>query len=91
MAQRLLPRDRGAVEGQPVAALVRDPASLLHARITRLISCCEKNQIEENRIPVHSHSLWYGVAAALAAVAVFTLTYGRLLVRVHTVTEWLIR
>ncbi len=68
------------------AALVHSPASAMNARVERLIAWCE-----ERRVPAQTRSAWYGVGAALATVAVFAVTYGQLLVHVHTATEWLVR
>jgi Zn-dependent protease with chaperone function len=68
------------------AALVHSPASAMNARVERLITWCE-----ERRVPAQTRSAWYGVGAAMATIAVFAVTYGQLLVRVHTATEWLVR
>jgi len=75
---------------EPVAdlttALVRSPASIMNARVERLLAW--KDHRASTRPAV---SAWYGGAAALAAFATFALTYSHLLVRVHTATEWLVR
>ena len=68
------------------AALVHGPASITSARIERLIAWSDE-RLESPR----SFSPWYGLAAVLATVAVFALTYSQLLVRVHIATEWLVR
>jgi Zn-dependent protease with chaperone function len=72
------------------AALAHSPASVMNARIERLIAWSE-----ERLAPPQKFSRWrrlgYGLGAALAAVVVFGVTYGQLLVRVHTATEWLVR
>jgi len=68
------------------AALLHSPAGLMNARIERLIAW------EEGRkAPAPRYSPWYGFWAGLAIVVGFAVTYGQLLVRVHTATEWLVR
>jgi hypothetical protein len=68
------------------AALMHSPAGLMNARVERLIAWEEGRKIQVPRcFP------WYGLSAALAIVAGFAVTYGQLLVRVHTATEWLVR
>jgi Zn-dependent protease with chaperone function len=72
------------------AALVRSPASVMNARIERLIAWSE-----ERLALAQGFSSWrrlgYGLGAALAIVAGFAVTYSQLLMRVHTATEWLVR
>jgi Zn-dependent protease with chaperone function len=68
------------------AALVHSPASLMNARVARLIAWTD-----ERCVPSQNPSPWYSLGATLATVAVFTLTYGQLLTRLHTATEWLVR
>jgi Zn-dependent protease with chaperone function len=68
------------------AALVHGPASITSARVERLIAWSD-----ERLVSPRSFSPWYGLAAVLATVAVFALTYSQLLVRVHIATEWLVR
>lgn len=68
------------------AALVHSPASAMNARVARLIAWSDAPLAAPQRF-----SPWYGVGAALAAVAVFAVTYSQVLVRVHTATEWLVR
>ncbi len=70
------------------AALVHSHggASAMNARIERLIGWSE----QRNQRP-RQYSPWYGLAAATATVAVFTVTYSQLLIHVHTATEWLVR
>ena len=67
------------------AALVHSPASVMNARIERLIAW------SDDRLAAERFSPWYGLGAALATVAVFAVTYSQLLVQVHTATEWLVR
>jgi len=68
------------------AALIHSPASVMNARIERLIAWSDVRLASPQRF-----SPWYGLGAALAAVAVFAVTYSQLLVQVHTATEWLVR
>jgi Zn-dependent protease with chaperone function len=68
------------------AALIHSPASVMNARIERLIAWSD----DRLALP-HRFSPWYGLGAALATVAVFAVTYGQLLAQVHTATEWLVR
>jgi Zn-dependent protease with chaperone function len=68
------------------AALVHSPASVVNARVERLIAWSEERCASER-----GRSLWLGVGAALATVAAFAITYSQLLVHVHTATEWLVR
>lgn len=68
------------------AALVHGSASVMQARVERLIAWSD-----ERLVPSGRFSLWYGLGAACATVAMFAVTYGHLLVRVHSVTEWLVR
>jgi len=68
------------------AALVHSPASIMNARIERLIAW------RDDRLALpEKFSPWYGLGAALATVAVFAVTYSQLLAQVHTATEWLVR
>ena len=71
------------------AALVHSPASVMNARVARLIAWNEWS--DERCVPLQNFSPWYSVGATLATVALFTLTYSQLLTRVHTATEWLVR
>jgi Zn-dependent protease with chaperone function len=68
------------------AALMHSPAGLMNARVERLIAWEEGRKTQVPR-----YFPWYGLSAALAIVAGFAVTYGQLLVRVHTATEWLVR
>lgn len=67
-------------------ALVHSPASVMNARVERLIAWRD-----DRLAPPAGFSSWYGLGAALATVTVFAVTYGQLLVHVHTATEWLVR
>jgi beta-lactamase regulating signal transducer with metallopeptidase domain len=68
------------------AALVHSPASAMNARVARLIAWSDARLAAP-----HRYSLWYGVGAALATVAMFAVIYSQVLVRVHAATEWLVR
>ncbi len=68
------------------AALVHGAASVMSARIERLIAWNA-----DHRAPLRKFSPGYGLAAAFATVATFAVTYSQVLVHVHTVTEWLVR
>jgi len=70
------------------AALVHShgAASAMNARIERLIAWSQRR----NQRP-RQYSPWYGLAAAAATVAIFSVTYNQLLVHVHIATEWLVR
>jgi Zn-dependent protease with chaperone function len=78
----------GPVEPQVdlTAALVHNPASVMNARVERLIAWSD-----DRHAPPSRFSPWYGLGAGLAMVAVFAFTYSQLLVHVHTATEWLVR
>ena len=78
----------GAVEPSVdlTAALAHSPAAVMNARVERLLEWTESR-----RTPIRRHSSWYGLAAALATIAVFSVTYTQLLTHVHTATEWLVR
>jgi beta-lactamase regulating signal transducer with metallopeptidase domain len=69
------------------AALVHSPAAVMNVRVERLIAWSEDRRVPTRR----GYSLWCGAGAALALVAAFAVTYGALLVRVHSATEWLVR
>jgi hypothetical protein len=68
------------------AALVHASASIMHARVERLIDWRDEHLVSSARF-----SLWYRLGAACAAVALLAVGYSQLLVRVHTATEWLVR
>ena len=68
------------------AALIHSPLATMNARIERLV-----DWNEARRVPHQQQSPWYGLAAAVATVAFFAVTYSQLLVHIHTATEWLVR
>ena len=79
----------GPVESQVdlTAALVHSPASVMNARVERLIAWSEdRRALEQPR-----RSPWLGVSAGMATIVAFGVTYSQLLIHVHTATEWLIR
>lgn len=89
LAAALLKLSRLAPVVAPVdltAALIHNPASVMNARIERLIAWSD-----HRLAPPQRSSPWYALGAALATVAVFAVTYSQLLLQVHTATEWLVR
>jgi len=76
-----------AAEPSPdlTAALVHGHATLINARVERLISWSGECRRSRN------FSAWRGVGAVVATIALFAITYGSLLSRVHAATEWLVR
>lgn len=67
-------------------ALAHSPALVINARIERLIAWSD-----ERLVASRSFSAWSRLSVALAAIAVCSVTYSQLLVRVHAATEWLVR
>lgn len=89
LAAALIKLSRFAQIEAPVdltAALVSSPGAVMNARVNRLIAWSDTSLAPPQRF-----SPWYGLGAAVAAVAVFAVTYSQLLVHVHTATEWLVR
>jgi beta-lactamase regulating signal transducer with metallopeptidase domain len=68
------------------AALVQSPASVMNARVERLIVWAD-----EPSLPRPTSSARYAIIASAATLAAFAITYSQLLIRVHTATEWLVR
>ncbi|MFZ0731631.1 MAG: M56 family metallopeptidase [Candidatus Sulfotelmatobacter sp.] len=68
------------------AALVQTSASMMNARVERLISW-SGDRSEAPQIL----SIRHGLGAALVTLAFFAITYSHLLSEVHTATEWLMR
>jgi len=68
------------------AALIHTPASMMNARVERLISWSE-----DRRILPSTLALRYGAVLTLVTFLVFFETYGHLISKVHTATEWLMR
>jgi Zn-dependent protease with chaperone function len=89
LAAALIKLSRLAQVEAPVgltAALVSSPGAVMNARVNRLIGWSDTRPAPPQRF-----FPWYGLSAAVAAVAVFAVTYSELLVHVHTATEWLVR
>lgn len=76
--------------GQPqvdlTAALVRSSTAVMNARVERLIAWSEKRPVPRRR-----YLPWCAACGLLATTAGLALTYGGLLVLVHTATEWLVQ
>jgi len=69
------------------AALVHSPASVMNARVGRLIAWNEQDHQPAGK----KYSAWYGASAALVTFTAFAISYVQLLQHVHTATEWLVR
>jgi hypothetical protein len=76
----------GYASADLATALVHSAAASTNARVERLIRWSG-----ERCAPPQRYSSWYALGAGLATIAAFAVTYGGLLVRVHTATEWLVR
>jgi len=72
------------------AALAHSSGSVMKTRVERLIAWSDDHFASPHRFS-SSCGPEYGLGAILAMFAVLTVTYGQLLVRVHTITEWLVR
>jgi Zn-dependent protease with chaperone function len=84
---RLIPIESGFSDAAMLTtALLHSPAEVVNARVERLIAWSDERLESPKRF-----SPWYGLAAATVTVAVFAITYSRLLAHVHTATEWLVR
>lgn len=66
-------------------SLVQSPASLVDARVKRLIAWKQPSQAGR------PYPLWCGVCGAAAIFSVLIFSYGPLLIRVHAMTEWMVR
>lgn len=89
LAAALIKLSRLAPAARPVdltAALVHGSASIMHARVERLVAWSDERLASPRKF-----SPWYGLGAGCATVAAFAVSYGHLLERVHTATEWLVR
>lgn len=67
------------------AALVHSPASLVDARVKRLIAWKEQTGTPR------PYAFWWSVCAAGVALCVLVFSYAPMLVRVHAMTEWMVR
>jgi Zn-dependent protease with chaperone function len=76
------------VEPSPdlTAALVHIPASIMNARVERLLAWTPERKVTHGSL-----SLWYAIGSAFAVLITFVLTYSELLARIHAATEWLVR
>jgi Zn-dependent protease with chaperone function len=85
---RLEPVGWGSVDPaiDMTAALVHGAASVVSARVERLIAWSSDRPTSPK-----AFFPWYGLGAAVATVAVFAVSYSHLLARVHTATEWLVK
>jgi Zn-dependent protease with chaperone function len=89
LAAALIKLSRLGPAGPPLdltAALVQSSASLMNARVERLVAWSS-----QRGVPRQKYSPWYGLGAAVVTVALFAVTYSSMLVRVHAATEWLVR
>lgn len=89
LAAALIKLSRLASATRPVdltAALVHGSASIMHARVERLVAWSDERLASPRKF-----SAWYGLGTGCATLAAFAVSYGHLLARVHTVTEWLVR
>jgi len=68
------------------AALVHNPASMMNARVERLISWSDQPQVHSKGLSGRS-----GIAVAAVVLTVFGGVYSPLLSEIHTATEWLMR
>lgn len=66
-------------------ALVQSPASLIDARVQRLISWKEEPPV------IRRHSVGIAVGSCALTLTIFVLGYAPLLLHVHEATEWLVR
>jgi len=71
--------------GEVTMALVHSPAESVNARVERLMAWKEQHNASSG------YSLQYKLCAAAIAVTTLAVTYNYLLVRMHAVTEWLVR
>jgi Zn-dependent protease with chaperone function len=65
-------------------ALIHSPASLIEARVKRLVAWKKHSRASGRSV------IRYGMSAGAVALSLF-LFYGHLLVHVHAATEWLVR
>jgi len=70
--------------GELTAALVHSPASLVDARVKRLLAWNEESASSRRS------AMWWAISAGAAVLGV-VVSYGHLLVHVHAATEWLVR
>lgn len=68
------------------SAIVHGPASIVNARVERLLAWSERLRVQPER-----YSRWYKFSVALAAGTTLAITYTQLLAHVHMATEWLVQ
>lgn len=88
LASALVKLSRLATSAAPAeltAALVHSPASLVHARVKRLIAWQEQSA-RRRQYPV-----WWGICAGAISLALLIFSYAPSLVRMHALTEWMVR
>jgi beta-lactamase regulating signal transducer with metallopeptidase domain len=89
LAAAVIKLSRLASREMPAAlttALVHSPAESLHARVERLLAWTERRQNSPAQ-----RSLLLPLCTAATVFFTLAITYGELLARVHTATEWLVR
>jgi Zn-dependent protease with chaperone function len=87
LAAALIKLSRAIPLGPPAeltAALVHRPASLIDARVKRLVAWRQESPASRRAV------IWCGISAG-AAVLALLVSYGHLLIHVHSVTELLMR
>ena len=92
LAAAVIKLSRLALPDVPTAlttSLVHSPAESVHARVDRLLAWSEGRERSQNT--ASKYSMILPMCAAAAALFTLAVTYGELLARVHTATEWLVR
>jgi hypothetical protein len=87
LAAALIKLSRAIPLGPPAeltAALVHSPASLVDARVKRLVAWSEESPASRRC------AIWCAMSGVAVAVALLA-SYGHLLIHVHAATEWLMR
>lgn len=67
------------------AALVQSPASMMNARVERLVAWSEGMHLQQRAFS------WRSFGVALATLVLLVATYSQLLNGLHAATEWLVR
>jgi beta-lactamase regulating signal transducer with metallopeptidase domain len=89
LAAAVIKLSRLASREMPAAlttALVHSPAGSLHARVERLLAWTERRQSISSQ-----RSVILPICTVATVLFTLAITYGELLARVHTATEWLVR
>jgi Zn-dependent protease with chaperone function len=87
LAAALIKLSRALPLGPPAeltAALVHSPASLVDARVKRLVAWSEESPASRRS------AIWWGMSVGAVMIALLA-SYGHLLIHVHAATEWLMR